>query len=230
MFYGWQKVSLIEYPGHIATVLFTGGCNFRCPYCHNPSFAFLSPGLPPLPEKTILTFLAARHTMVDAVVLTGGEPLLHAAHLKNFLERVKALGFLVKMDTNGSFPDEFSRLNRSNLIDRWGIDFKIPFERYAALTTIEAGTAVRQTLGEALQTPDRLEIRTTLYPPSIDRETLLEMSDELSLATHWFWQNFRNETTLAPVARTVIPYSRETILTWQREIDRKMGREFVVVR
>jgi pyruvate formate lyase activating enzyme len=130
IFRGWQKVSYIEYPGKIATVLFTGGCNFRCPYCHNPELVFLKGSLPQIHESIVLEFLLRRKGMVDAVCITGGEPLIHAPDLFPFLEQAKQKGFLIKIDTNGSLFQPFQQIFQAGLADLWGIDYKLPFSLY----------------------------------------------------------------------------------------------------
>ena len=121
---GLQKLTLLDYPGHVACTVFTGGCNFRCPFCHNAPLV--------LPERlqgdengaeTVLAFLKKRQGILDGVAVTGGEPLLHA-DIGDFLREVKALGYSVKLDTNGSFPQRLIALVEEGLVDRVAVDIK----------------------------------------------------------------------------------------------------------
>jgi len=129
---GLQKFSLIDYPDKICAVVFTQGCNFRCPYCHNPELVSLrrtgsAPG--ELKHKEILSFLDRRKGKLDAVTVTGGEPLLQSG-LGNFLSAVKGLGYLVKLDTNGSLPSRLEELIQSKSIDYIAMDIKTSLDRY----------------------------------------------------------------------------------------------------
>jgi len=130
IFRGWLRVSFIEYPGKISTVLFTGGCNFRCPYCHNPELVILKESLPQIHENVVLEFLQRRKGMIDAVCITGGEPLINTPDLFHFLEKVKLMGYLIKIDTNGSLFQPFQQISQAGLADLWGIDYKLPFFLY----------------------------------------------------------------------------------------------------
>ncbi len=121
---GLQKMTLLDYPGCVACTVFTGGCNFRCPFCHNASLV--------IPEalraadggvEAVLSFLKKRQGLLDGVAVTGGEPLLHA-DMAEFLRRVKDLGFRVKLDTNGSFPARLRALVEEGLVDRVAMDIK----------------------------------------------------------------------------------------------------------
>ena len=130
---GFQKVSLIDYPGRISAVVFTQGCNFRCPFCHNPElveperFEGLSP------EAEILTFLEKRKGRLDAVVITGGEPTLQT-ELIPFIIHLKAMGYRIKLDTNGALPDVLEEMLGRGLLDYVAMDIKAPLERYSEVT------------------------------------------------------------------------------------------------
>lgn len=128
---GLQKMTLLDYPGCVACTVFTGGCNFRCPFCHNASLV--------IPEalrasdggvEAVLSFLKKRQGLLDGVAVTGGEPLLHA-DMADFLRPVKELGFRVKLDTNGSFPARLRALVEEGLVDRVAMDIKNDPAHYA---------------------------------------------------------------------------------------------------
>jgi pyruvate formate lyase activating enzyme len=128
---GLQKFSLIDYPGKTAAVVFTQGCNFRCPYCHNPELVYPEQFGALLDNEEVLAFLGSRAGQLDGVVISGGEPTLQDS-LPEFLRRVKALGYSAKLDTNGSRPDVIKTLLSEKLLDCVAMDIKAPPLKYAA--------------------------------------------------------------------------------------------------
>ena len=106
---GLHKTTLLDYPGHVAATLFTGGCNFRCPYCHNKDIVQIAESLVPLSDTELFSFLEKRHGILTGVCITGGEPTLHS-DLPDLIQRIKRLGYLVKLDTNGTNPDMLESL------------------------------------------------------------------------------------------------------------------------
>jgi len=230
IFRGWLKTSFIEYPEKIATVLFTEGCNFRCPFCHNPELVLSEDSLPRINESEVLAFLDQRKGMIDAVCITGGEPLLHVPALLPFLEKVKNRGFLIKIDTNGSFFNEFRELSQAGLVDLWGIDYKLPFSQYSQVQGFKWHNNCHQVLEEALNTPQKAEIRTTIFPPFHNEHILKEMAQHCSSATHWYWQNFHNQKTLTEKAQTIQPYSPSQLKKWKNLINAGVGKDLVVIR
>jgi pyruvate formate lyase activating enzyme len=127
---GFQRFSLIDYPGKICAIVFTQGCNFRCPYCHNPELVDKRPsGLQGIKEDEVLSFLEARRGKLEAVTITGGEPLVQS-DIGEFLSSVKSLGYLVKLDTNGSFPSRLETILRANSVDYIAMDVKAPLGKY----------------------------------------------------------------------------------------------------
>ena len=125
--YGLQKLSLVDYPGKTAAVLFTGGCNFRCPFCHNYGLV-TDPGQP-VDDGEVFSYLKKRQGLLDAVVITGGEPLLHA-DIADTIKKVRDLGYPVKLDTNGTFPNRLAELLSQGLIDYVAMDIKNCKEKY----------------------------------------------------------------------------------------------------
>lgn len=131
MRFGLQKMTLLDYPGKVACTVFTCGCNFRCPFCHNPELVTGSPNAAGLLDaEEILTFLRKRSGLLDGVCITGGEPLLHG-ELPAFMGRVRELGFAVKLDTNGSFPDRLQEILSAGLADYVAMDIKNAPAKYA---------------------------------------------------------------------------------------------------
>ena len=130
---GLLKFSLIDYPGKVAAVIFTQGCNYRCPFCHNPDLVLPESFNPPLNVEDVMSFLVKRRGQLQGIVITGGEPTLHA-DLKEFIRDIKALGFLVKLDTNGSRPDVLADILKENLVDLVAMDIKSSLAGYCKAT------------------------------------------------------------------------------------------------
>ena len=163
-----QKVSFIDYPGKIAAVLFCPFCNLRCPYCHNPELVFFEGGL--LNEQKVLSFLKSRIGKIEAVVVTGGEPTIQP-DLAEFLSQIKQMDFLVKLDTNGHFPDILK--TTLNIVDMIALDLKATCDKYKTF----GGDCER--LKESLEILKHFKgdliIRTTMYPPYTSKEDLTTM-------------------------------------------------------
>ena len=128
--YGFNKTTLLDYPEHVACTLFTGGCNFRCPFCQNGGLVTDVSGQLPIPMDEIFSTLKKRKGILSGVCVTGGEPTLHP-DLPDFLREIKELGYLVKLDTNGYRPDVIATLDRQNLIDYIAMDIKSSPEHYS---------------------------------------------------------------------------------------------------
>ena len=129
--YGFQKTTLLDYPEHVAATVFTGGCNFRCPFCHN-GVLVREPReeLPRIPEEEVLAYLKKRRGILEGVCVTGGEPTLQS-NLAEFLGRVKEMGYLVKLDTNGSRPEVLRSLMDAGLLNYVAMDIKASWDNYA---------------------------------------------------------------------------------------------------
>lgn len=130
-FFGLQKTTLLDYPHKLAATIFTGGCNFCCPFCHNSDLVFLPEGMKELSENDILNFLESRKGLLDGICISGGEPLLHKG-LKDFIIKVKELGLLVKLDTNGYNYNYLKELIELKLVDYVALDVKNSKDKYAA--------------------------------------------------------------------------------------------------
>ena len=158
---GLQKMTLLDFPGRVACTVFTVGCNLRCPFCHNSSLV-LTPELPELSLEEFFAFLRKRQGLLDGVAVTGGEPLLHP-ELPGFLEQIRALGYAVKLDTNGCFPERLQAVLEAGLADYVAMDVKNSREKYEQTAGV-AGILPRVEESVALlragKTP--FEFRTTL--------------------------------------------------------------------
>ena len=201
-FAGLQKTSLIDYPDRVATVLFTSGCNLRCPYCHNGELVHSYTG-PFIEEDEVLETLLDRKRYVDSVVVTGGEPTIHQ-ELPGFLARLREDGFNVKLDTNGFNPDVL----RACLpyVDYIAMDIKTSPEKYS-----ELGAQSTESLIESIETVKTsgidYEFRCTAVPGFVEAETINEIGELIKGSKRFVFQQFRPEKTLDPAYNDVKPHS-----------------------
>ncbi|MDD4005056.1 MAG: anaerobic ribonucleoside-triphosphate reductase activating protein [Elusimicrobiaceae bacterium] len=148
---GLNRFSLIDYPGHVAAVLFTQGCNFRCPYCHNPELVYPDQYGAPVPDAEIEAFLQKRRGQLDGIVLSGGEPTLHS-DLPELIAKIRWYGYKVKLDTNGTNPDMLGLLLKKEQLDFVAMDIKAPMGKYALLSGVKADTSALRESIAALKT------------------------------------------------------------------------------
>ena len=180
VFRGFLPPSFSDYRGRIAAVLFTGGCNFRCRFCYNRDLVLRPETQPPLGADEVLERLAPRRGFLDAVVISGGEPTLEPGLLP-FLAELKALGFLVGLDTNGSRPEVLRTVIERRLADRLAMDYKAPLDKYEAVTGA-AGMEERvaESVGLVAHAGMDYEIRVTLHPALHSHEDIAVMAAELA--------------------------------------------------
>ena len=134
---GLQKLTLLDYPEKVACTVFFAGCNFRCPFCHNASLVVDIPSVGEITEEEFFAFLKKRQGILDGVCITGGEPLLQP-DVENFIRKIKELGYAVKLDTNGSFPDKLKSLVEKDLVDYVAMDIKNCPDTYAITAGVKA--------------------------------------------------------------------------------------------
>ena len=176
---GFQKASLIDYPGKICAIVFTQGCNFRCPYCHNPELVYPELFIESIHGKEVLPFLEMRKGLIDGVVITGGEPLLQP-DVEDFIKEIKEMGYAVKLDTNGSNPQRLEELLSMNLLDCIAMDYKSPIEKYSSIVCTEVDIDhIRKTLALIAQCGILYEVRTTLFR-GLTTNDVLRMMKELN--------------------------------------------------
>ena len=222
-FSGLQKISLIDYPDKLAAVLFTPGCNLRCPFCHNWRIA-IDPQPPFLQEAIALEILEKRKKYVDAVVVTGGEPCMHK-ELPKFLAKLKGRGFAVKLDTNGFFPDVLEECLGS--VDYVAMDVKTCAEKYKLLGAKDIGGLIRTM--EILKTGKvPYEFRTTAVPGLVTAQDATCVGEMVKGSKIHAVQQFIPEDTLDKRYQTVKPYAPETINEFAKII--QPFTEKVVVR
>ncbi len=182
---GVQKFSLLDYPDKISAIIFTSGCNFRCGYCHNPE---LFSSNSEWNEEKVLEFLRTRQGKLDGVVITGGEPTIHKG-LPEFIKKIKALDFLVKLDTNGTNPQMLKNLVQSNLIDYVAMDIKAPLSKYKMITGVEP-IGVDESIKFLLKGKIPYEFRTTALSSQLLIKDFEEIGKLISGADKYFIQKF----------------------------------------
>jgi len=200
---GYLKTSLIEWPGKIAAVIFVPGCNFRCPFCHNSDLSDpqKQPKLTFFEEGEIFADLKKRQKWVDAVVVTGGEPTLQP-ELAGFLKKLKKMGFLTMIETNGSKPETITRLLKDGLIDFVAMDYKGNFDNYQNFINVKCQMLnVKSSMELILKSGIGCEFRTTVVPGLHNEKILIQMAGEIRsliencklkiVNYHWVLQNFR---------------------------------------
>lgn len=185
---GFQKTTLLDYPEKIACIVFTQGCNFKCGYCHNPELFEKKEPVITLPA--FYDFLQRRKGKLDGVVITGGEPTLQK-DLKEFVKNIKNLGFLVKLDTNGTNPDIIEELLDENLIDYIAMDIKAPLEKYHLITNTNVDTAkIKKSIDLILNSSIDYEFRTTAIKESLNLEDFKQIGKLISGAEKYYIQKF----------------------------------------
>lgn len=198
-FGGIQKNSLIDYPGKLSCVIFLSGCNFDCPYCHNPSLVRGSDTCPAsLRGDGLYGFLESRRDFLDGVVISGGEPTLQK-NLVKLCEKIKGLGYSIKLDTNGSRPRDLKHLLEDGLVDYVAMDIKTDPEAYGALVKRDCNpnnilSSIETIMGEA---PD-YEFRTTCVRGFVDAETITRIAKLIKNAKLYALQNFHKAEILHP--------------------------------
>ncbi len=208
---GMVKSSLIDYPGEVACVLFVPGCNYNCFYCHNRSL--LDGTHDVIPLATVVQFLTKRADLLDGVVITGGEPTLQS-DLIIFIQKLKLMGYRVKLDTNGSNPQVIKDLLQANLCDMYAVDYKAPSCKYSQICgSNSTADTVLQTINLLLQYNADFQVRTTVVP-QLDQADLIRMAKELPVVPHYVLNRYRRPEKFLPYDSPKVmqsPYSHATI-------------------
>jgi len=244
---GLQKFSLLDYPEKISAIVFTQGCNFRCQFCYNPMLVWpISPSVanamagkvgkskyaqateqqkdhPKINEDDLFVFLDSRAGKLDAIVITGGEPCLQK-DLPKFMKKIKKLGFLVKLDTNGSYPKILAKLIKEKLVDYIAMDLKAPADKYKEVTgKLISFNKIKQSVKIIRQSGLPYEFRTTVVPGLLNKDNILEMGKIIKGARAWYLQNFKSNMEL--VGRDLekrVPYNAR-----QMQEMAEVGEKFV---
>lgn len=203
---GLEKLTLLDYSDKVATVIFTQGCNFRCHFCYNPLLVWPKSSVSgkennekepfSLTEEDLFLFLKSRAKVLDAVVISGGEPTLHS-DLPLFIKKIKELGFLVKLDTNGTNPEMLQRLVNERLIDYVAMDIKAPYEKYEKVVGVKADLqSIKNSVKLLIEGNLAYEFRSTLVPKYHNQEDIVLMAKNILKARAWYLQKFISDTNL----------------------------------
>ena len=211
--HGLQKMTLLDFPGHVACTVFLGGCDFRCPFCHNFQLVE-NPGPGMMEEEEFFSFLKKRAGLLDGVAITGGEPCLRK-DLPDFLEKIHALGFLTKLDTNGAHPEVLRQVLSRGLADYVAMDIKNSPEKYARTCGLPAMdlTPVRESVRLLLESGVEYEFRTTVVDELHEEKDFAEIGAWLRGAKRYFLQAFTDRDSVpfgglhAPSAEQMTAYA-----------------------
>ncbi|MBU2577525.1 anaerobic ribonucleoside-triphosphate reductase activating protein [Patescibacteria group bacterium] len=234
---GYLKTSLIEWPGLISSVVFTPGCNFRCPFCHNPELINLSGKSKLLKEEEIISDLEKRKQWVDAVAITGGEPTLQK-DLPEFLKKLKKMGYQIMVETNGSKPEVLKTLFKESLVDFIGMDLKGNFEDYDKYAGIQdskleirnLNSKLKNSIEEIIKSGLKYELRTTVVPGLHTKDNLIELAEdirEISGNCSWYLQQFRSTSCLNPEFTKLKPFSKEEMENFQKIFKKHFPQVFL---
>lgn len=202
---GLEKLSLIDFPGYLSAIVFTKSCNFRCHFCYNPMLVFaegenelknIDEGPSLIPEEDFFLFLKERVGKLEGLVISGGEPTLQS-DLKEFIIKVKELGYKVKLDTNGTSPEKVSDLIKNNLLDYIAMDLKAPLEKYEAVIGVKTDiNKIKESIDLLINGNVPYEFRSTLVPGLVNEDDILEMSKDIEGANLWYLQKFKSDIKL----------------------------------
>jgi pyruvate formate lyase activating enzyme len=220
---GLQKVTLVDYPGKVACTLFLSGCNFRCPFCYSKELVLPEhiKNHPQLPEEFFFSFLEERKGLLDGVVLCGGEPTINP-DLIDLCRKIKAMGFLVKLDTNGSNPEIVKKLIDEKLVDYIAMDIKAPLtqEKYnqvnGANIPIEK---IKESIELIKNSGIGYEFRSTIVPGLHAMEDIIQMANDIAPAEKYYLQQFHGEKeTIDPALSMIKPFGDEQIEEVRKQI------------
>lgn len=187
---GLEKFSLSDYGGKASAVIFVRGCNFRCRYCHNPELVIPEQYAKEINLEEIFAFLESRKGKLDAVTVTGGEPTIYS-DLPELLKKIKEMGFLVKLDTNGSNPEMLEKIIKENLIDYVAMDIKAPFENYEKIVKISiVSDKLKKSVSLVINSGLPHEFRTTVAKSLTSFDDLRKIAESIKGADNYFLQKF----------------------------------------
>ena len=214
---------MIDYPGEICAIVFTQGCNFRCPYCHNPELVNPEMYAECLTEETIFSFLAKRKGKIDAVAITGGEPTTQH-DLVDFVKRVRKTGYSIKVDTNGSHPEVIEQLISMKLLDYIAMDIKSPADKFKNLTKSDISyQKITQTIELIMKSGVHYEFRTTVLKKLLDENDIVNIAHSIRNARLYVLQQFVPSKVLDRGLMQYESYSREELESLRKKITKSVS-------
>lgn len=219
---GLQKTTLLDFPGKVAATVFVGGCNMRCPFCHNMNLV-TGVNLPEFTEEYILKFLSSRAGILDGVCITGGEPTLYK-DLPDFIIKIRDLGFAVKLDTNGTNPDMLGALLEEHLTNYVAMDIKSSYSRYGQACGIDGFDTepVRKSIDILIGSDIEYEFRTTAVEELLDDDAVSDIAMMLKGAKRYFLQGYV-ESEYVP-DKSLHAVSKEKLLQYLQELSKHIGQ------
>ena len=216
---GLQKCSLIDYPGKVACVIFTQGCNFRCPYCHNRELVLPKYFGDTIPQDDVINFLERRQHYLEGVVITGGEPT-YQADLLDLLKQIKQMGYSLKLDTNGSCPDVLQEIIACGLVDYIAMDVKTSFEKYSKATGVRLSVErIKESIALIRGANVKYEFRTTVVRPFCEFEDIHKIVVELGGKQAYKLQPFKaTEKIINPNIHSIDQFNEHEIESWKVKI------------
>lgn len=209
---GFVETSMVDWDGKVSSVVFFPGCNFRCPYCQNGVLIFSPEELRTIPFDEIKKYLLEHKEWIDGVVLTGGEPTIHK-DLPDLIKKIKDLGFLVKLDTNGANPKMMKDLIKAKMIDYVALDFKAPLdERYDKASGLKVDLKkIKESIKILMNGEIDYEFRCTVVPTILDEDEVEAMAKSIKGAKKFALQQFQPEHTIDENFRILEPYPKEKL-------------------
>lgn len=209
---GLQKISLLDYPNKLSAIIWTVGCNLKCPYCYNKQL-ITGENIDIIKEEDIFKFLKKRKEKLEAVSITGGEPLLNK-DIFNFIHKIKKLGYLIKIDTNGTFPDRLKNLIDQKIVDYISMDIKAPKNKYNILTgrNIKIDN-IQKSVDIIKNFSKEYEFKTTIVPSFLDINDIIEIAKWLKGAKQFYLQQFKKDTDLlSKELENIEPFPKEYLI------------------
>ncbi len=223
---GLEKMSIVDYDGKVSATIFTGSCNFRCPFCHNSPLVLEHEKITAIPEQELMDFLEKRKNLLDGVCITGGEPTLQK-DLPLLCEKIKNLGYAVKLDTNGTNPKMVKELNESGLVDYFAMDIKNDKENYAPIIGLESynTSKVEATVDYFLSGKADYEFRTTLIKEFHNEENMVKIGEWLKGAKKYFLQKFKSGDNT--IAQGLTEVDNDTAISFQNILTKTVPKTFL---
>ena len=189
---GLQKTTLLDFPGKLACTIFTAGCNFRCPFCHNSSLVVRAGEVDEIPVESFLSYISKRKGLLDGVAITGGEPLLNP-DIDELMRKIRAEGLLIKLDTNGAYPDRLEALLDEGLVDYVAMDIKNTKKKYALTAGLDESfdiSTIERSIDVIMKKAPDYEFRTTVVREFHTPEDLVALSEWITDAKNYFLQKY----------------------------------------
>lgn len=207
---GFQQTSLLDYPETISAIIWTAGCNFRCPFCYNKDLVLGK--VENIPEENIFSFLKKRKNMLEGLVISGGEPLMQK-DIFPFVEKVKKLGYKIKIDTNGMYPEKLKELIDKKLVDYVAMDIKAPREKYDELSGVKTDIKkIEKSIYIIRNSAPDYEFKTTFVPGLLKKEDIVSIAKWLEGSKKYYLQQFKGDVPLiSSNLESIVPYSEEDL-------------------